>query len=414
MVNQITHSSLLRSLRSPAFALLWGGQTLSRLGDFLYQIALAWWVLQHTGSARAMATVLIFAFAPTLLFTLIGGVTVDRYSRIRTMLVTDLVRGAAVSGLAALVFTESVQLWHIYAVSLLTGMADAFFQPAFAAAVPDLVTEDDWPSANSLISLSMQAGRIVGPALGAALLASGGTAQAFLLNGLTFIGSALLLLPLLQGDRAVGGAAESLPKSASFWEELQEGFVIVLQTPWLWMSIAVFAFSNIALAGPYTVSLPFLVSGELGADAHALGLLYGAFAGGYGLGSLWLGGKATIQRRGQLIFGSLFIAGLMLALFGLSMGLVALVIAAVINGAALEVGTLAWTHALQEFVPREKLGRVASIDALGSLALLPIGYGLAGWATELLGAPTVFAIGGGLTATIAAIALCLPPIRALD
>src|SRR5438067_11164920 len=97
--------TLFRALRRRSFALLWTGQSLSRLGDFVYEIALAWWVLQNTGSAQTMTLVMIFAITPSFLFPLIGGVAVDRVSRNGLMLASDIVRGVvdiigAVLGLA--------------------------------------------------------------------------------------------------------------------------------------------------------------------------------------------------------------------------------------------------------------------------------------------------------------------------
>jgi MFS family permease len=89
-------------------------------------------------------------------------------------------------------------------------------------------------------------------------------------------------------------------------------------------------------------------------------------------------------------------------------------IAAFFNGASLEAFTIIWTTTMQELTPREQLGRVASIDALGSFALLPIGYGLAGRATEQFGAAWVCVAGGGLTALFAALGLLHPAIRHLD
>jgi MFS family permease len=93
--------ALFRSLSYRSFALLWGGQTISRLGDSLYQIGLAWWVLEKTGSAAAMGAVFIFSFAPMLLFLLVGGVAVDRFRRLRIMLISDVLRGLIV-GIVAL------------------------------------------------------------------------------------------------------------------------------------------------------------------------------------------------------------------------------------------------------------------------------------------------------------------------
>jgi DHA3 family tetracycline resistance protein-like MFS transporter len=81
---------------------------------------------------------------------------------------------------------------------------------------------------------------------------------------------------------------------------------------------------------------------------------------------------------------------------------------------AISVFGLIWTNTVQELVPREMLGRVASIDALGSYVLLPVGYAIAGWGTNLLGAPPVFIIGGALTIVLALLGLSHPAIRNLD
>jgi MFS family permease len=182
----------------------------------------------------------------------------------------------------------------------------------------------------------------------------------------------------------------------------------------LWVSIVVFALTNITLAGPYSVALPFLVKERLNGDVGTLGLLYAVFPIGYLIGGAWLGRLTRIRRRGWAAYGGLMIAGLMIAAFGLRMPLVGLVLAALINGAALEIGGLIWINILQEVVPAERLGRVASIDSLGSFALLPIGFALAGWATDRLGAAQVFLIGGLLTACVAALGLAHPAIRGMD
>lgn len=390
--------NLLRALKIRPFAYLWSGQLLSRLGDFLYQIALAWWVLEVSGSATAMATVLIFAFAPTVIFMLIGGVAADRYPRLPILITSDILRGIIVLLVAGLAWGGWLQIWHVYILSLSFGIVDAFFQPAYAALIPQLVTEDDLPSANALSSLTLQLGRIAGPPLGAAVIAFVGIELAFALNGITFSLSALLLLP-------IGHVAQpTQPTQQSFTHAFSTSIKTVAAERWLWMTICVFALTNIALAGPYGVALPFLVSDHLGADVGTLGLLYALFAVGYVLGGVWIGRKQHVTHHRHLVFGGTAIASLALALFGLPIGLIGLAIAALVNGAALEIGTLAWTQLLQARVPVDKLGRVTSVDMVGSYALLPIGYALAGWATDLLGAPLIFVISGGVMTLIAVLA----------
>ncbi len=109
--------TLFRALRLRPFALLWTGQSLSRLGDFVYEIALAWWVLQKTGSAQTMSLVLIFAITPSVLFSLVGGVAVDRVSRLGLMLASDITRGMAALAVAGLAFAGRLEVWHVFVAS---------------------------------------------------------------------------------------------------------------------------------------------------------------------------------------------------------------------------------------------------------------------------------------------------------
>lgn len=403
-----------RALRFRPFALLWAGQTISRLGDSLYQIALAWWVLQETGSALAMGTTLVLAMTPMVLFSLVGGVAVDRFSRVRLMLLSDLGRGAAMAAITALSFNDSLQIWHVYAASLLFGLADAFFQPAYTAVVPSLTPQEDWTSANSLTSLSYQLGRIAGPPLGAFLVALGGASFAFAINSASFFVSAAFLLPLLPLDARSRGQSRDAVDRPSPLADLREGFAIVLASPWLWVTILLFSITNVTLAGPYSVGLPFLVQENWNEDVRILGLLYAAFPVGYVLSGLYLGRLPRLRRRGITAYVAAAVAGLGLAVIGLPLPLVVLVAAALLNGAALEIFGLIWTNTLQELVPHDKLGRVSSIDALGSFALLPIGFAAAGWAVEQWSASAVLVAGGLSTALLCAAGLAVPAIRKLD
>ena len=406
---------LVRALTHRAFTLLWAGQTVSRLGDHLHEVVLAWWVLQATGSAAAMATVFSLTLVPTLLFLLIGGVAVDRYPRARLMLAADIGRGALMLAMALLALNGQLQIEAVYAVSLAFGLLNAFFNPAYTALIPTLVPSADLPSANSLTSLSIQTGRIVGPALGVTLMTTLGIGWAILANALTFFVSAAFLLPLAW--------TESRPQPdtppATGWRqiraELRQGIAEVTGNRWLWINILVFAIVNITLSGPYTVAMPFLVNATMGEDATRLGFLYAMFAVGYGLAGIWLGRRTEIRRRGLQVLGGTAVAGLMLALFGLGLPLPILLIAAVINGFALEASTLAWISSVQEAVPLERLGRVASVEEIGSIALIPLGYAAAGWATTQLGPAPTFLLGGLITAGLTVgLLMGVPMLRRFD
>jgi MFS transporter, DHA3 family, tetracycline resistance protein len=418
--------NVLRSLKHRPFALLWTGQTTSRLGDSLYRIALSWWVLEKTGSAVAMGTVLILSQIPLLLFLLIGGVVVDRLPRIRIMFASDMLSGLVIALVAVFSWLDLLQIGHIYIASIIFGFVEAFFFPAYQAVIPQITPSELLTSANSLNGLSQRLTGIVGPALGAALVAAGGTSVTFALDALSFFLSAVCVLPLLRSnldqnqrptetaealDRPKGSVRAVLKQG---FADLLEGFRLVIRIPWIWITILLFGFINSMEAGPRAVALPFLIKEDLGADVELLGLLGSAASLGFVVGMIWLGQYVRLHRRGLLAYLSILVTGSALLPFAFKLPIPVLIVSMFISGMSVSVFSLIWTHTLQEMVPGELLGRVYSIDALGSFVLLPIGFALAGWATDLLGAPTVFLIGGIGVIVLVLLGLSHPAIRNLD
>ncbi len=412
----------LRALQHRPFALLWTGQTISRLGDSFYHIALAWWVLEKTGSAVAMGSVLIFSQIPMLLFLLVGGVVVDRLPRIRVMLVSDVLGGLVVSLVALFSWMNVLEIWHIYIASMLFGFVEAFFIPAYQAVIPELVPVETLTSANSLSGLSVRVSGIVGPALGAALVAAGGTSLTFALDGLSFFVSAAFVLPIVrqgldQLQAKAAQAAGKLPVREALsrgFADLRDGFKFIVTVPWIWVSIALWAFINITESGPRAVALPFLIEQNLGGDVSLLGWFGSASSLGFVIGMLWLGQYARLHRRGLLAYAAAIAMGAVMLPLAFLLPVPLLIVSMLLGGLATSVISLIWTTTLQELVPKDLLGRVFSIDALGSFVLLPIGYGLAGLMTDATGAPTVFLVGAVGTMLLAALGLLHPAIRALD
>jgi len=402
--------AFLRALRNRTFALLWGGQTISRLGDSLYRIALSWWILEETGSAAAMGAMAVFWLVPMLLFLLVGGVVVDRLPRFRIMLASDVVNMLVVALVTLLAFTDRLQLWHVYAVSVVFGLAEAFFSPAYIASVPQVVSADDLPSANSLTSLSWQVSGVLGPTLGAIIVAAGGTAAAFGLDSLSFLIAAGCLLPL----RHIRPPAAATEQRSSPVAEMRDGWATVLAAPWLWVTILIYAFINVTDSGPRNVALPFLLHDVMGLEVEALGLVASAFSIGSVTAAIVLGRLKRIRRRGSVMYASIVLGGLMIVTYGLAPNLAVLLGAAFVYGVSFSCIALIWTNTLQEMVPAERLGRVSSIDALGSFVLMPIGFALAGVLTDKIGPVLVFVIGGCTTIALAFLGYLHPAVRRLD
>jgi MFS family permease len=417
--------NVLRSLKHRPFALLWAGQTTSRLGDSLHRIALAWWVLEKTGSAAAMGTVLVLTQIPLLLFLLIGGIVVDRFPRIRIMFISDVLSGLVVTFIAVFSWLDILEIWHIYVASITFGFVEAFFFPAYQAIIPQITPADMLTSANSLNGLSQRLTGIIGPTIGAALVAAGGTPLAFALDALSFFISALFVFPLLRGNmigtQGVDSVVETSGSSRSMKEkfkqglgDLRQGFNAVITVPWIWISILIYGFVNMSEASPRAVAMPFLIKNDLGADVALLGIFGSVFSIGFVAGAILLGQFKRLRRRGLMAYLTPLIQGVLLLFFGFKFPIPVLIGSMFVYGFTFSVFGLIWNNTLQEMVPHEMLGRVYSIDALGSWVFMPIGFALAGWATDLIGAPTVFLVGGFSTIALALLGLSHPAIRNLD
>jgi MFS family permease len=162
------------------------------------------------------------------------------------------------------------------------------------------------------------------------------------------------------------------------------------------------------------VALPFLIKDTLHLNVAALGAIQSLFSAGSVAGALWLGRLPRLRRRGLLGYGMTIVTGLCTLSVGLPITIYGIGLAAFVRGIGYATFGLIWTNTLQEMVPGDKLGRVSSIDWLGSLIVMPVGFALVGWATDLVGAPLVFIIGGSVTVLMVLLALLHPRIRNLD
>jgi len=418
LIDRLPRDGLFAALAYRPFALLWTSEVVSRVGDTLTNVALAWWVLEETGSAAAMAKLLVATTVPMLLLLLVGGVVVDRVDRLRLLLVCDLVRGVCIATVAVLAVLDALAFWHLIALGAVFGTAIAFSYPAFVALTPALVPVEAMTSAVSLRSLSVRAASIVGPALGGVIVAAGGTSVAFGLDAASFAVSAGLvaatgrLVPAPPAAERRGGGI------AGAAADLREGFATVGGSPWLWVTIVVTCASLPAMIGPIQAVLPLLVDDELGGSVRDFALLTTAAAVGAVAVAVWLGQRGRrLRRRGPVLYASWLAAAACVA--GLGLGTPAAVAVVLMLGYGVGWGlvNLLWATLLQELVPPERLGRlgrVASIDALGSLGLAPVGYAVAGYAADRWGASPTFLVGGITGAIVIAAGLLHPGVRAVD
>jgi MFS family permease len=396
-------------LRHRDFRLLWTGMCVSLIGDGAFLVAMAWQVYTLSGTPTALAFVGIAMSVPTILLLLVGGVVSDRFDRRRIMLAADLARGAVVAVLALLSLTGTLELWHMVILVAAYGAAQAFFDPAFDAIVPDVLPAEELAQANSLDQVVRPlAFRLAGPALGGVVIDLVGAGGAFALDAVTFMLSATALLAMRA--RPQRAPAERV----SVIRDLGEGFRYVRRHVWLWGTFGCAAIAYLLFLGPTEVLLPFLVKEELGGSGTDLGLVLGA--GGVGsIGCALAMGQRGLPRRDiTIMYVAWAAATLAVAGYGVASAIWQLMLASLLFNALETAGTIIWATTKQRHVPASLLGRVSSLDWLISIGLLPISFALTGPVTEAIGVRTTLVGAAALGAAVTLAGLLLPGMRAIE
>lgn len=391
------------------FRLLWFAQTATVLGDALILVALALYVNHLTGSTTDVGIVLFAYSAPLVILLLVGGVIADRLPRNAVMIATDVVRGCCHALLAVLIIADAVEIWHLIAIGVVFGSAEAFFRPAYTGLLPQTVPDRDLQPANALTGATREAAMLIGPALATALVLGVSAAAAFAIDAATFAVSALVLVRIHPRRRGRAVVRTTLAC------EMRDGWYAVRERAWVWVTIAVFSLTIFVALAPFFVLGP-KVGEQLYGSSAAYGIFMAAWGAGTLCGALW-GARWRPLRpmRAALLASIPFPVTLVLFGAGAPLGLV--YPCATIAGVGGGLFAVWWETALAERIPPHLLSRVSAYDWMGSLALLPIGYLAAGPLGAWLGAPVVLCIGGAI-GTLAMIAGCLPretrQLRRLD
>jgi aminoglycoside phosphotransferase (APT) family kinase protein/MFS family permease len=382
---------ILRPLRERDFRLLWMGQAASLVGDGIFTVALAWQTYDLSGSPAALSSVLLARALPLIGLLLVGGAIADRVPRRRLLLLSDAIRGLAVSTMALLSAAGIIEVWHLIVLAALFGAGDAFFAPAYTAILPDLVTPGVLTQANSLDSFTHTFTRwLVGPALGGVVVASAGAPWGFTVDAATFVLSVAFLAAMRPRP------APAVSERAGMVTEIREGFRYTRSVPWIWVTLLVAAGAVLALEGPFEVLLPLIVREELGGGAARFGLILSIGGVGDLLGAALIGQRGLGRRPIPVMYLAWAAATLLFGALALAPSAAVAAAFAFLAGIGFQVGTITWDTLLQSHVPKRVLGRVSSLDWLISYGLAPLSFAGAGLVATAVGAVATLAGGGAL------------------
>ena len=388
----------LAAFASRDFRLLWGGQTISFIGDAAFTVALAWRVTDLTRSAGSLGYVLALQSLGTVATLLLGGVLADRYSRRRLMICSDLARAVVVGVFLVIELSGHVTLPAVLGLALCFGLGSGFFQPAFNGIVPLVVEAPMLASANSWLEIARQVSAVVGPAIAAGLYGTVGPATVWAIEAASFLVSAAAVW--LARPRTT---AKEIPRGIG--SELAEGFRYVISIPWLWATTAAATVCVMIGTAPFTALLPRIVRGHYGRGVGSYGLLFSLMAAGMVAGSLAWARWHPRRGRVSLCLSSYGVSYLGIVVVAISPWYWLAVAAVIWRGFWIGVANSAWLTMVIELVPERLLSRVFSFDYFGSSGLAPVGYVIAAALATTVPPTTILAVGSSV-----ALALCLAPL----
>lgn len=419
----------LSIFRQRDFKLLWIGEAISLIGDQFYMIALPWLVLQLTGNALAMGTVLALAGIPRALFMLVGGALTDRFTPRMVMLASNLLRMVLVSLLALIIIIGQIEMWMLYLFALVFGLVDAFFYPAQNAIVPRLVNKDQLPLANTIMQGTLQLSLFAGPVLAGYLIlvldnavATGafqgagdmrGIGLAFGIDALTFLASAITLW-MISPHASVDKKQEE-SESENLISSIREILLVVWNDVRLRTFFILIAVSNFLINGPLIIGVPVLANTRFPEGAAAFGVLMSAYGGGSLLGIAMAGilPRPPARRMGTVLGIVWSVLGLGVVALGLIPYTPLAALVTLIMGAANGYVVIIFITWLQTSTQEAMLGRMMSLLMFASAGLLPLSSLLTG---ALIGVHVVglFVVSGSLMTLLVLLMLRNPSIRSLE
>jgi len=374
------------------YRLFFAGQGLSLIGTWMQRIAVSWLVYRITGSAFLLGFVGFAGQVPTFILASFAGVFIDRSSRYRVLLVTQILATIQSIILAALTLTGHIAVWQIFLLSLSLGIINAFDMPARQSFVIDMVgNKEDLPNAIALNSMMVNGARLAGPALAGLAVAGFGEGICFVLNALSFVAIivALLAMKVRRSDRK--------QSQAHPWHDLKDGYRYAFGfAPIRYLLLLL---SLISIMGmPVQVLMPVFARDVLHGGPHTLGFLMGTLGIGALVAAGYLATRKSVVRLERFTVIECFLFGLGLMIFSLSHREIFSFVAIFIAGCGM-MGTMASCNTIiQTVVDDEKRGRVMGFYAMAIMGMSPFGSLMAGSLASHIGAPKTVLLGGACCA----------------
>jgi MFS transporter, DHA3 family, macrolide efflux protein len=389
-----------RALRSRPFLLLWVSQLVSQSGDYVFDVALIWLVLQTTGSIFDVGIVVAAAILPTVALGPVLGVYVDRWPRRTLLLVANLAQGALVAALAGLVLGHDVNLAVIVAIVLALGAGGQVVRLASNAMVPQTVGTEDLGPANGLSQVSGSSTQVVGLSVGGVVVALFGVDLPITYDAITFFAAALIVAFIARSVGAPEPPADGKPRR--FSEEFIEGIRFLRSQRFLLEMIALGVVVNFCGNAVFTLWAPY-AEFVLHGGAATYGFLGAALAVGSIVGALIVGKVDLRSRVGRVALAGVAAAGANMVLLGVTHSIALALAESLTLGVLLSVINVPIFAAIQAKVPSRLMGRMMAAFLSLIMAAAPLGAFFAGAMAEATSVGLVYVVLGAIILAMAAV-----------
>ncbi|MCA1816272.1 MAG: MFS transporter [Acidobacteria bacterium] len=380
---------MLRALSHRNYKLFFSGQSVSLVGTWMTRIATSWLVYRLTGSALLLGVVGFAGQIPSFVLAPFAGVLVDRWNRLRLLVVTQVLALLQSLALAVLTLTGVINIRHVILLSIFQGLINAFDMPARQAFVVEMVEKrEDLPNAIALNSSMVNAARLVGPSLGGVIIAAVGEGWCFMLDAISYLAVIASLLAMTITPRLTTRTTD-----ANVWQQLTEGWRYASRFAPIRQLLLLLAL--VSLVGmPYTVLMPVIANEVLHGGPNTLGLLMAASGVGALVGALFLAARKSVLGLGKYIPLTAGAFGVGLMAFSFSRVVWVSLLMMVVTGLGFMVQMAASNTVLQTIVDEDKRGRVMSFYTMAFMGTAPFGSLLAGAVADRIGAPHTLLFGG--------------------
>ncbi|WP_212723044.1 MFS transporter [Nocardioides jishulii] len=394
----------LTPFKIPAYRKLAAALVFSSFAGGVWLVALVWEVFRLGGSAPQLSFVSTMAAVGVIIPALLAGVVADRVPQKLILLAVAGVELTGMAFAAAAAYAGFSSVGLLAGTAFVTGMAMAFYYPAYSALLPSIVPAEDLMAVNGFEGMVRPTiGQAIGPAAAGAVIGVAAPSSAFAIAAAAMVLAivALTTVPRTPLRRTLDERHATHPVRSAF-TDMGEGVRYMVRTPWLLASLLFACLSVLAMMGPLEVLVPVFIKSTLEGDASDHSWVLAAFGVGGAVGSLAMASIRMPRRYLTVMMACWGLGSLPFVLIAEATALWMIILACFVVGITFSAPTVIWGTLLQRRVPPDLLGRVSSLDFFVSISLMPVSMALVGPVSELIGVRATFWI-----AALAPLVVCV-------